>query len=88
MDPLVVAVAVAGGLLLGVLWVVGLRRDVDRRSGRGAEFDTDEVTGSMWTSSARCPECHAAGAILRRDADGLLHTCMRCGHQHRRDSRA
>ncbi len=82
-----IVVAGAVGAFLSVLWVSHLRRDLRRRGGRSAEWEGLSDHGDLWTSAARCPECHAAGALLSREDDVLWHTCMACGHHHTRQTR-
>ena len=81
------ALAIAGAVVLVVLWVVHLRRDLRRRAGRAAEFEGVEGRGTLWTTAARCPDCHAAGALLSEEAGQLWHTCLARGHRHRRETR-
>lgn len=87
MDEPLTAVALLGGFGLSVWWIVRLRADVARRSGRSAEWEGADGPGDLWTTAARCPECHARGALLSREDDVLWHTCMDCGHRHTREHR-
>lgn len=87
MDLALTIIALVGGLLLGSWWVKRLREDLTRRQGRAADWDGMEGHGQLWTSAARCPRCQATGALLSREDDGLWHTCMSCGHRHRREHR-
>ncbi len=87
MDPLLLAVALLGGAALAALWVLHLRADLRRRAGDDVEWDGAGEAPRIWTSAARCPECRAGGAVLSEDEDGLWHTCLACGHRHRRDVR-
>jgi hypothetical protein len=86
-DPPLLLLALVAGVVLAAWWIVRLRADLDRRSGRAAEWEGADGPGSLWTSAARCPECHADGALLTREEDGLWHTCLSCGHRHARDNR-
>lgn len=88
MDPLITAVALLGGLVLGGLWLVHLRRDVSRRRARSSEWDGDDSDAEqLWTSQARCLACRARGALLTRESGQLWHTCMACGDRHVRSHR-
>ncbi|WP_341252083.1 hypothetical protein [Euzebya pacifica] len=88
MDPLVAAALVAA-VVLGGLWVAHLRRDVARRAARGSEWTGQGEGGqNLWTSSVRCIECHASGAVISRERGQLWHTCMACGARHARDIQA
>lgn len=89
MDSAVVAGAALGLLVLGALWVSGLRRDTRRRAGRAAEWTADDGDAAeLWTSAARCLSCGASGAILSREDGQLWHTCMACGRRHTREHQA
>ena len=79
------------GLLLSLglfaLWIASVRRDARKGSARALEWESDSGAAEMWTTGARCPECHENGALLTRAPGGLVHTCLACGHTHLRTTR-
>ncbi|MEE8602271.1 hypothetical protein [Euzebya tangerina] len=84
MPPGLLILGLVVGLGLLVWWVLSLRRLARTASAQAVEWDAGSGAAEIWTTAARCPECRGRGATLQRTPQGLLHTCMACGHQHER----
>lgn len=86
MAPLLLAVSV--GAVLLALWWGATRRHVHRRDLQSADWTGTSARPDLWTSSARCPNCGAAGGVLDAHDGELWFTCLSCRSRHRREHKA